>query len=73
MIVANRVAAGTYRRKVRAAFDATMKDPAFQAELKAQRVELGPMGGEELQKLVVELGTVSSAIIDKVKAIYPLN
>ena len=50
-----------------------MKDPAFQAELKSQRVELGPMAGEELQKLVVELGAVSPAIIDKVKAIYPLN
>jgi tripartite-type tricarboxylate transporter receptor subunit TctC len=58
---------------LRRAFDATMKDPAFQAELKSQRVELGPMGGEELQKLVIELGTVSPAIIDKVKAIYPLN
>ena len=42
---------------LRRAFDATMKDPAFQAELKAQRVELGPMPGEELQKLVVELGS----------------
>ena len=58
---------------LRRAFDATMKDPAFQAELKAQRVELGPMPGEELQKLVVEVGSVSPAIIDKVKAIYPLN
>jgi tripartite-type tricarboxylate transporter receptor subunit TctC len=58
---------------LRRAFDATMKDPAFQADLKAQRVELGPMSGEELQKLVVELGTVSPEIIDKVKAIYPLN
>jgi tripartite-type tricarboxylate transporter receptor subunit TctC len=58
---------------LRRAFDATVQDPAFMAELKAQRVELGPMGGEELQKLVVEVGTVSPAIIDKVKAIYPLN
>jgi tripartite-type tricarboxylate transporter receptor subunit TctC len=58
---------------LRRAFDATMQDPAFMAELKAQRVELGPMGGEELQKLVVEVGTVSPAILDKVKAIYPLN
>jgi tripartite-type tricarboxylate transporter receptor subunit TctC len=58
---------------LRRAFDATMQDPAFMAELKSQRVELGPMPGEELQKLVVEVGTVSPAIIDKVKAIYPLN
>ena len=58
---------------LRRAFDATMKDPAFQAELKAQRVELGPMAGEALQKLVGELGAVPPSIIDKVKAIYPLN
>jgi tripartite-type tricarboxylate transporter receptor subunit TctC len=58
---------------LRRAFDATMKDPAFQAELKSQRVELGPMPGEELQKLVIELGAVSPAIIDKLKAIYPVN
>jgi hypothetical protein len=36
-------------------------------------VELGPMPGEELQKLVAEVGTVSPDIIDKVRAIYPLN
>jgi len=58
---------------LRRAFDATMQDPAFVSELKAQRVELGPMPGEELQKLVAEVGTVSPDIIDKVRAIYPLN
>src|SRR5499426_298440 len=58
---------------LRRAFDATMQDAAFVAELKAQRVELGPMPGEELQKLVAEVGTVSPDIIDKVRAIYPLN
>jgi tripartite-type tricarboxylate transporter receptor subunit TctC len=58
---------------LRRAFDATMQDPAFVAELKAQRVELAPMTGEELQKLVAEVGAVSPDIIDKVKAIYPLN
>jgi tripartite-type tricarboxylate transporter receptor subunit TctC len=58
---------------LRRAFDATMTDPEFVAELKANRVELGPMSGEDLQKTVVELGAVSPAIIDKVKAIYPLN
>jgi tripartite-type tricarboxylate transporter receptor subunit TctC len=58
---------------LRRAFDATMQDSAFVAELKAQRVELGPMPGEELQKLVAEVGTVSPDIIDKVRVIYPLN
>ena len=58
---------------LRRAFDATMQDPAFMAELKAQRVELAPMTGEELQKLVAEVSSVSPDIIEKVKAIYPLN
>jgi len=58
---------------LRRAFDATTQDPAFVAELKAQRVELGPMPGEELQKLVAEVGAVPPDIIEKVKAIYPLN
>lgn len=58
---------------LRRAFDATVADPAFQAELKAQRVELGPMPGEELQKLVAEVGAVPPTIIEQVRAIYPLN
>jgi tripartite-type tricarboxylate transporter receptor subunit TctC len=56
---------------LRRAFDATVKDPAFLAELKAARVDVGPMSGEELQKLVAEVANVSPAIIDKVKAVYP--
>jgi tripartite-type tricarboxylate transporter receptor subunit TctC len=66
-IPANRVYA------LRRAFDATVKDPEFVADLKAARIELGPMIGEELQKLVSEAGGVPLAILDKVKAIYPLN
>jgi tripartite-type tricarboxylate transporter receptor subunit TctC len=58
---------------LRRAFDATMKDPDFIAELKTNRVELGPMVGEELQKLVAGLGAVSPEIIDRVKAVYPVN
>jgi tripartite-type tricarboxylate transporter receptor subunit TctC len=58
---------------LRRAFDMTMKDPEFIAELTANRVEMGTMVGEELQKLVAELGTVPPAIVDKVKAVYPLN
>jgi tripartite-type tricarboxylate transporter receptor subunit TctC len=66
-IPADRVAA------LRRAFDATMTDPEFIADLKTARVELGPMPGEELQKLVDDLGSVPPDIIDKVKAVYPLN
>ena len=38
-----------------------------------QRLEIIPLTGEELQKIVAEVGTISPAILDKVKAIYPLN
>ena len=58
---------------LRRAFDATMKDPEFMAELKSNRIEQGPMVGEELQKLVAELGATAPAMVDKIKAIYPLN
>jgi len=52
---------------LRRAFDATTQDPAFVAELKAQRVELAPMTGEDLQKLVAEVGAVAPDIIEKVR------
>ena len=58
---------------LRRAFDATMKDPDFIAELKSNRVELGGMPGEDLQKLVVDLGATPPAMVDKIKAVYPLN
>jgi tripartite-type tricarboxylate transporter receptor subunit TctC len=58
---------------LRRAFDATMKDPEFVTELKATRVDLDPLAGEDLQKLVTDLATLPPGIIDKVKALYPLN
>lgn len=58
---------------LRRAFDLTMKDPEFVAELRANRVELGPMAGEDLQKFVADLAAVPPVIVDKVRAIYPLN
>jgi tripartite-type tricarboxylate transporter receptor subunit TctC len=58
---------------LRRAFDATVKDPEFIAELRAARMEYAPMPGEELQQLVEEVANVSPDILDKVKAIYPLN
>jgi len=55
---------------LRRAFDATMKDPDFMAELNSK---LGVMAGEDLQKLVVDLGATPRAMVDKIKAVYPLN
>jgi tripartite-type tricarboxylate transporter receptor subunit TctC len=58
---------------LRRAFDAMIKDPEYVAEMKASKIEIGEMRGEELQQLVDEVGSVSPSILEKVKAIYPLN
>jgi tripartite-type tricarboxylate transporter receptor subunit TctC len=58
---------------LRRAFDAMVKDPEFIADLKQQKLELGPLPGEELQKLVAEVASVSQATVDRVKGIYSAN
>ena len=40
---------------LRAAFDATMKDPAFIAEAALQKLEISPLPGTEVQALVERL------------------
>jgi tripartite-type tricarboxylate transporter receptor subunit TctC len=57
---------------LRRAFDATMKDPEFLAEVQKTRLAVNPIRGEELQKLVVEVASLSPAIIDKVRAAYTM-
>jgi tripartite-type tricarboxylate transporter receptor subunit TctC len=56
---------------LRRAFDETVKDPEFLAE--AQRIRLGvtPMSGEEVQKLVGQVSSLSPALLEKVRAVYP--
>ncbi len=66
-VPADRVAA------LRRAFDDTMRDPDYIAEMNAQRLEMTPLSGEEMQKLVEEVGSLPPAILDKVKAMYPHN
>jgi hypothetical protein len=58
---------------LRRAFDAMVKDPEFMADLKTQKLELGPLAGEELQKLVAEVANVSPATIERVRGIYSVN
>ncbi len=43
------------QRALRAAFDATMKDPAFLADAKQTDLEVRPVSGEDVQKLVEEV------------------
>ncbi len=52
---------------LRRAFDATMKDPAFQADAAKIQLELSPMPGEEMQALVGELGKTPPAVVERVR------
>src|SRR6185503_8090985 len=55
---------------LRRAFDATMKDPEFLAEARKANLTVGPMRGEELQKLVGEVAAIKPDIVEKVRAAY---
>jgi tripartite-type tricarboxylate transporter receptor subunit TctC len=58
---------------LRRAFDAMVKDPEFVAEAARLRIELEPLAGTELQELVEEVQEMPLDVVQKVKAIYPLN
>jgi tripartite-type tricarboxylate transporter receptor subunit TctC len=53
----------------RKAFDETMTDKAFLAEAEKRRLDLDPIDGEAIQKLVDELYKASPAVVDRVKDI----
>ncbi len=53
---------------LRAAFDATMKDPRFVAEAAKQRMDIKPLGGEELQRIVARIVDVSPRVVEQVRA-----
>jgi tripartite-type tricarboxylate transporter receptor subunit TctC len=55
---------------LRRAFDATMKDPEFVAEVQKTRVALAPITGEELQKFVAEVSNLPAGLLEKVRAAY---
>ncbi|MGE3708442.1 MAG: Bug family tripartite tricarboxylate transporter substrate binding protein [Hyphomicrobiaceae bacterium] len=62
-VPADRVAA------LRKAFDDTMKDKAFLAEVQKRDLELDPVTGSEIQDLVKEAIATDKAVVDKVAAI----
>lgn len=70
---------------LQAAFDATMKDPKFLADIKKQKLELNPISGKQIQKLIEDLynspkdvvalaakATSDQAAIDITKAVIPI-
>jgi hypothetical protein len=55
---------------LRRAFDAMVKDPELIVEFEKAGADLIPMTGEDLQKLVEELGRIPPDLLAKVKANY---
>ncbi len=62
-IPADRVAA------LRAAFDATMQDAEFLAEAKSADLELAPVSGERVQKLVMDSYTTDPSVVARINKI----
>ena len=48
---------------IRKAFDDTMKDPAFLAEMEKQQLPVHPLTGDEAEKIVNELVDAPPAIV----------
>ena len=63
-VPADRVAA------LRAAFDKTLKDPEFLAELKSKQILFAPMTGEALQAYVDKVMKTPQARVDAARKIY---
>ncbi|PYN94307.1 MAG: hypothetical protein DMD91_28370 [Candidatus Rokuibacteriota bacterium] len=54
---------------LRKAFQETLKDPGFLAEVEKTKLTLDPVTGEELEKLVADVFTLDPALSAKLKAI----
>ncbi|HTI88537.1 MAG TPA: hypothetical protein VL966_18200 [Alphaproteobacteria bacterium] len=54
-------------KALRAAFDATMNDPKFRAEAAKQRMDISPLGGEELQEIVAKIVDVPPRVVAMVR------
>ena len=47
-----------------------MKDPEFLADAEKIKLTVGPMAGEELQKLVRQVSDLPPELLDKVRTAY---
>jgi tripartite-type tricarboxylate transporter receptor subunit TctC len=55
---------------LRRAFDATMQDPDFKADVEKMRVSLAPMKGEDLQSLVSKVSDLPADVTEMVRKVY---
>ena len=49
---------------LRKVFNATMKDPAFLAQMKKQRLPVNPMTGQELEGLIKRIQSVNPDVLE---------
>jgi tripartite-type tricarboxylate transporter receptor subunit TctC len=56
-------------KALRAAFDATMKDPAFLEDAKKSGFDINPVSGEEMQKIVADIVATPKPIADRLQSI----
>jgi tripartite-type tricarboxylate transporter receptor subunit TctC len=55
---------------LRAAFDAVMTDPAFLKEAQAANIEVDPVRGEDMQKVVDQVLATPKHVRDRAKPIF---
>ena len=55
---------------LRRAFGATMKDSEFVAELKKARLDVDPVAGQEVEKIINEAFKLDTALVSKLKDIF---
>ena len=56
-------------KALRAAFDATMKDPEFLADAQKRGFDINPVPGEELQRIVADIVATPKPIADRLQSI----
>jgi tripartite-type tricarboxylate transporter receptor subunit TctC len=61
------------RDMLRKAFDDTMRDPAFLADMAKAKLEVNPVSGREVEALIERLFKTPPAVIARAKAIIPLE
>lgn len=67
---------GTPKERVQAlrkGFADTLKDPEFLAEAKKSKLQVDPVGGEEVAKIVAELHNLSPSVISKLKSVLAVK
>jgi tripartite-type tricarboxylate transporter receptor subunit TctC len=55
---------------IRKAFDDTMKDKDFLADMEKQQLPVNPMTGQEAEAIVGKMMNAAPAVVAKAKAIY---